>query len=368
MKRFRAFILAEIVMTMLLQAGFILVLCTSFYLLTSFYGRTQQVLAARNHAERVISFMDDKIRHAGLGLWGCSDYIDIRGKLECIPLMTFTNHRYYRLPISLKWQKDDAITDDMSDRPLETRNQNSGDVLTVLYAQRDLSSGADNETITAFAERTQLLPLTYSSGAYKYNESNITLLDTISKNRELLTNKSLFNFGSSTYGEGNIRKYALMESVGLPLYLTQSKSGSSTILPSYLTLRAYGVPDNQRDNFYIPAGGELLGLGCMQMFVHKRVAGEGGQFAFRELKDSGSGWDNTYNQEKGILDIHMTLDTASNIFTLYVLATGGYDIDIKNPQPESWPSTWNEEYSQHIVYVSRKSWKLNNIPANFKWQ
>ena len=119
----------------------------------------------------------------------------------------------------------------------------------------------------------------------------------------------------------------------------------------------------------IPAGDDLMGLVCMQMFVHNRVTGEGGQFAFRELKTDGGGWYKTYNQEKNILDVYMKLDTSSSTFTLWVLATGGYDVNLSSPRPSSWPdsATWTEEYSHHIAYVSRATWKLHNIPPNFTW-
>ena len=57
--RRKAFLLTEQLMTILLQAGFILVLVTTFYLMLNFYTKTQQVLTARNRAERVIQFVDD---------------------------------------------------------------------------------------------------------------------------------------------------------------------------------------------------------------------------------------------------------------------------------------------------------------------
>ncbi|MBR0279913.1 MAG: hypothetical protein IJQ75_08060, partial [Synergistaceae bacterium] len=110
MKRSRAFILAEQLMTIMLQAGFILVLCASFYQVISFYTRTQQVLTARNHAERVISFMDDKIRNAGLGLWRCGNSEAIRAKLTNIAQLATNDTKGYKLPVSLKWLKDGLST------------------------------------------------------------------------------------------------------------------------------------------------------------------------------------------------------------------------------------------------------------------
>ena len=83
--RRKAFLLTEQLMTILLQAGFILVLVTAFYLMLNFYTKTQQVLTARNRAERVIQFVDDKVRHVGLGLWQCDGASDIRSHLKKNP-------------------------------------------------------------------------------------------------------------------------------------------------------------------------------------------------------------------------------------------------------------------------------------------
>ena len=119
MKRLRAFILSEILMTMILQAGFILTLFGAFYLMMEFYTKTQAVLTARDHAERVIQFMDDKIRAAGLGLWACTnskgkcDSETIRGKLDKIPIMQVSSEfdgkkHGYHLPVSLSWYERDV--------------------------------------------------------------------------------------------------------------------------------------------------------------------------------------------------------------------------------------------------------------------
>ena len=133
----------------------------------------------------------------------------------------------------------------------------------------------------------------------------------------------------------------------------------------------------------IPAATELMYLKFIQMFVHDAGDGEGRQFAFIELDTSRyNGWSITHNQEIGILEIYMTLDTTNKLFTLYVLASGGEDRGVSNPRPETWPQEaeptaehWgvklSEEqdysnYPHHIVYVSRASWKLNNLEG-FTW-
>ena len=370
MKRSRAFVLSEQLMTIMLQAGFILVLCTSFYQLISFYTRTQQVLTARNHAERVISFMDDKIRSAGLGLWRCKDASDIRSKFENINMLCTSSNKGYRLPLALKWYSE--LGELTSDIPLISKNQDSGDVLTLLYAQRSLSSGAE-ETISAFR----------ASQTFNTNETaTLKLLDTndiSSSESNPKKVKSLFQI-NNTDNPSNIKTYAVMEGFGLPIHLigvvtTNANKGE-------VLVTVYDMQTSQ--SITIPAAGELLSLNCMQMFVQGTDgSGEGRQFAFRELTEAGGGWDKTYNQEKGILDIYMEVDKDHRVFTLWVLASGGYDASLNNPRPETWPkqaqptaTQWGKKvsnirdytsYPHHIVYVSRASWKLNNIPPNFVW-
>lgn len=347
-------------MTIMLQASFILVLCASFYQLVSFYTRTQQVLTARNHAERVISFIDDKIRNAGLGLWRCKSSAAIRDKFKVKMLQTIkSGNNGYQLPVALKWYKDINGNAD-KDVPLRSLSQNSGDVLTVLYAKRNLST-RDEEIITAFKEAKTL---------DNKGKATLQLLDTDGDNPSNV--KSLFY--DSTSNNYDIKTYAVMESLGVPMYIEGVKTGGTIGNVFVEVLGTYS------ETITVPAAGDLMNLNCMQMFVHTHEGER--HFAFRELKPGGSAWDNKYNQEKGILDIYMEADRDKNIFTLWVLATGGYDASLNNPRPDSWPkeanpagnddeaakTAWLEsDYCHHIVYVSRASWKLNNIPQGFTW-
>ena len=344
-------------MTIMLQAGFILVLCASFYQVISFYTRTQQVLTARNHAERVISVMDDKIRNAGLGLWRCGNSEAIRAKLTNIAQLATNDTKGYKLPVSLKWLKD-GLSINKDKVPKLSLSQNAGDVLTLLYAQRDLSSGDENEVITAFREAKTLAVIPYTNIDVR---ETFKLLDLNNSkpytNLTNLQNNSLFKFDGTA---GNIKNYAVMEGVGIPLYLENMDVNSGQI-----TVKVFNTTNSE--TITVPAAGELLAINCMQMFVHTHEKER--QFAYRALKDDGTGWNDTYNQEKGILDIYMEVDRDKNIFTLWVLATGGYDASMNNPRPDTWPekANWDNDYSHHIVYVSRATWKLNNIPQNFTW-
>ena len=367
MRRSRAFILSEILMTILLQAGLILALCSSFYLLLSFYAKAQQVLVAKNHADRVIQFVDGKIRHTGLGLWKCHDSQAIRDKLDNIVMLYGDNTKAYRLPLALQWKKD-SLDQTKATIPLKSSEQDEGDVMTLLYAQKDVSSGDDNEIISLFSKEKQLSPEMYDASTWG---AALTLLDANSLDR--LKNNSLFDFSSSS--PSNIKKYAVIERLGVPLYLNRVLNGK-------LEVKVFNMTSSQSRDITIPAAGDLLSLAAMQMFVQDEGDGQGRQFSFRRLSTGGASWGGTYHQEKNILDIYMERDTNKRIFTLYVLATGGYDAEASNPRPDTWPKdatpsgstdsaakqAWlASEYCHHVVYVSRATWKLNNIPPNFTW-
>ena len=351
-------------MTIMLQAGFILVLCGSFYQLTSFYANINQVLTARNHAERVISFVDDKIRHAGLGLWRCGSPATIRARLDKISrlrtsqLTPSSPRRGYRLPISLLCKSDG-----LNVVPEASSPRIDGDALVLLYAR------SDNDLNMTFTTTTPFNRINDTSG-----NAAITLIDDDNDN-----NKSEFVEVTDT-SYSNIRRWAVTESIGMPFYV-------SNINYPNVDVFFYGT-DSVRlpETIDIPNAGELMYLDCMQMFVGKDEE-MGWQFKFRRLKDDGTEWGATYNQEIGILEIYMELDTTNNIFTLYVLASGGENQGVSYPRPESWPKEANpagegatdaakeadakakwlaSDYCHHIVYVSRASWKLNNLEG-FSW-
>lgn len=337
MRRSRAFVLTEILMTLMLQAGFVLVLCSAFYVMVSFYTKTQQVMTARNHAERVIAFFDDKIRNAGLGLWVCDNSEEIRGTLGSLTSDPKPLHGR-SLPVSL--------TVDQTTKASQTKSGNVhyGGVITLLYAQRDFSTGNDQNIL-----------LVKGSTDIQATGSTITLLDPKASN---YTNSE---FNSGPTDTTNIKNWAVMEAVGVPFCIPNHNVSITH------DIRGYGKARGKT----IPQGGELMYLRCMQMFVQD--TSEGRSLAICELNDTATNWGTVYNWEKGILEIYMELDTSTRIFTLWVLASGGTDSTLNNPRPSDWPSdaapaTWSGSgYEQHIVYVSRASWKLNNIPPNFTW-
>ena len=62
----RGYILAEVLISMLLRASFIAVLCGAFYLVASFESDIHLKLVARERGQRIINYLDARIRNAGL--------------------------------------------------------------------------------------------------------------------------------------------------------------------------------------------------------------------------------------------------------------------------------------------------------------
>lgn len=367
MRRLRAFVLTELLTAMLMQGLFIVVLCTSFYLLTSFYSNTQQVLTAREHAERVIAFFDDKIRHAGLGLWQCENSAEIRARMKKVVTNGgILNGKH--LPLHLNNRINDT---------------DYGDEVILLYAQRDISSKAE-EAILFTNSSNERQELNLQSTADNIRTYGVTLnnLDITQENWQKVANSD-FKVSINNPNNNDINCYAVAEGVGFPFYIQPARE--SNIVNIFIEdNNAYAIPINS-----IPPATELMSLKCIHMLVHD--TSEGRSLAFENLTRDSSGpkWGDTYNQEKGILEIYMELDRKTKIFTLYVLATGGYDytINTERPKESDWPNrarpllknnnnqtraqaekAWKDTgYDHHIIYVSRASWKLNNIPENFTW-
>ena len=109
------------------------------------------------------------------------------------------------------------------------------------------------------------------------------------------------------------------------------------------------------------------------MFVTDSAKSEDRSFSFAfPMNDK---WGQAYHHVAGILEIYMELDSEDKRLDFYVLSTGGYDSATSKARPVTWPSRaypteteWESSgYGKYVLYVSRASWKLNNIPKDFKF-
>ncbi len=342
MKRSKAFILVEILTGMALQAVFILTLCTSFYLMLSFYTRTQQTLAARQKGKKVIAYVDARIRNVGLGLRECDNSSEVRDSLYPLSSALLEN-KNLTLPVAVTQDNWNYKAVDDSDKKFK------GNRLTLLYTQRP-SEGLNftintiespdksgkNIPITVSQNATEVGFVTGSSGKIDYNASDF-----------------------SPYASKNsLNSYTVMVGAGKPLYIQTTPKDNGRFKLNLQT--------NTSSTPYVEVypGDELLYLKCERFFV------EGQNFKFKRFgtEDNGGIWAGEYSNEEGILEVYFELDTSQNILDMYVLASGGNNTSKNTQKPSAWPSEyWKSEYASYTIYMSRASWKLHNIPTGFDW-
>ena len=332
MKRSRAFVLTELLTGMALQAGFLLVMCTAFYMMLSFYTRTQQVLTARERGQRVIAYFDTSIRHAGLGLWKCTSSRDINNSLSSISQLEGIN-----FPVALTSDyTDTTITNSLGHKTY------CGNILTLLYAERNIAS-------------SNILNLVVVNN--NYQSADIVATPTafrLINNGHKFRDSDFYHYVNSQmsprviYKYGSVQRFAVMTTSGVPFLLQCDvnngnsykfnvyKAGTSTI----------SAKINPMD--------ELLYLKCKRLFV------ESENFKYIDFTDD---WGKKTPHEKGILEIYMELDTVTKIFDLYVLSTGGEDNSTERSKPENWPDNarWKDEYLKQSIYISHASWKMHNL-------
>ena len=367
MRRSKGFILAEILISMMLQAGFVIVLCGAFYLLVSFESDVQQILTARARGQRVIQYIDQRIRNAGLGFEKLRKISEVQNALS--PFTEGGDRALYpkkdgensdkkklRLPVALEYSNAD-VPYTGNDKPNPHKNEfknergNStqwGNILTLLYAKRNTDNGV-NLVVTAEVNTDVDVEDESSNviGDYTYKF--------ISGENEI--NKSECEFNKSGDSK-KMNAWGVMAGTGVP-FVVSYKSGkiSFDVFPANTTLNVY-------------TGDELLYLKCEKMFAAKDNDGER-NFYVQELKDGNKWTDWTAKQpyQNGILGLYFELDTKANILDLWVLASGGKDGKY-HERALSWPTHayWkNNVFNYYVVYVSHASWKLENIPEVFNW-
>lgn len=348
MKRSKAFILVEILTGMVLQAGFIIVLCTSFYLMLSFYTRTQQTLSARQKGEKVIAYIDARIKNADLGLRKCDNSSEIRDALSQIDALCKDNSgkiQEFTLPVTVisldnwKFNRDDRLT------------KIKGNKLILLYTDTNPGKNSSNGKELNLTIRTIESP--DKSGYNCSVDIKTTTNELCLIIKDDLTYASDFN----SY-ETSLKGYTVMAGTGFPLYLKKSDpTGKDKTKKGKFTL-TYKVSSSHSSVPVYP-GDKLMYLRYERFFVENQ------SFKFQEF--SGASWGNITPSEDGILEMYFELDTSTNILDMYVLASGGINDSKTTQKPAAWPGTWKSEYANYIVYMSCASWKLKNLPDGFNW-
>ncbi len=162
----------------------------------------------------------------------------------------------------------------------------------------------------------------------------------------------------------------------------KNDKGQTDDLRSYAVLRGTGSPvivNKTSLNLIscdpVLSGDELLYLKSVRVFAmnptdYDKKHGQ----QLRNLKVQkldGKDWGDVNPYQQGILEIYAELNTTESILTVWVLSTGGRD-NMTHEKPADWPGRWREEgdnndYKYFVTYVSKGTWKLNNLPENFTW-
>ena len=354
MKR-KAFILTEILTGMMLQALFALTLCGAFYLILTFSTSTQQILAAHDQGQMVISYIDNRIRNAGVGLHQCED---TSGKVSPEGVA-----KAFNIPTNMKILKDKdglalplpvAITSKTNGDEVISKDGRiyEGNILVLLHAHKDHKYQDQDNTegdlvVLGFYPDSPDLPMNLSD-----SEQVFKFIKNV-KNKD--TNFIFTSTVSSTLQYKNIKSWAVMEASGVPVRVLRDSDSDN-------------VQDFKMIARYTPATiypmSELLNLECQKLYVMEDAPDNGGRsFVFSDIKDDGAGWDTPRYHTKGILELYMRLDTNPNppIFDLKVLCSEGKSNEV-TAKPNNWPAAyWKPEFAQHKVHVSQASWKLYNL-------
>ena len=415
MKRSKGFILTDILTGMLVQSLLILSLCGAFYMLLSFGTSTQQVLTARERGRRVISYVDQRIRNAGLGLWKYHKSSTLRESLRELTKIDSKPLENLMLPVAVTYfdkhtafDDNDKLNKKLQDAAKSTnikykdtdKNIIYGNVLTLLYAQRhnpknkdlnlvivstNLSENAstdvnkiDNDNYERISDDHGYEPIfnsifgknLYTSVTEEEKKFRFIDYSTNHYNDTEFANKTSYNESKDDEYIKNIKNWTVLAETGIPLY----------IAPSKITSSVYGVKLKVPNNFLnetgdidkyvkVHAGDELLYLKCDRVCVINDMNAARSNERNFVVQNLASTWSNAYYHETGILEVYFELDTTTKILDMSVLASGGRDNqpDRHPNPPANWGGYWNEDYANHVLYVSRASWRLNNLAEDFTW-
>ena len=363
MKR-KAFILTEILTGMMLQSMFVLTLFGAFYMILSFGTSTQQVLAAHDEGQMVISYIDNRIRNAGLGLQNCGNVAGVATAFKIPTNMTLlktTDGNALHLPVAIT-SKIGSGNEEVSYSDDDNKIY-EGNILTLLYAKRD---NKDIGAVYNAGEKGERLVV-----YYKDTPSSVTSIDVNGEKEnfqfvyETMRSKTNFIF-TNDYDYHNIKSWAVMAASGVPVRVFYNTNDTPKTNEYFSQFKMVA-----KKEVYIYPMSELLNLECQRMFVDKDPLSEGRGFIFGNITANGDGWDTHYHT-KGILELYMTLDTNANppIFDLKVLVSEGFS-DTPTPRPTNWPQKYWYEYDDGIdfrkynVHVAQASWKLYNLAPLF---
>ncbi|MBQ7154870.1 MAG: hypothetical protein IJR85_04875 [Synergistaceae bacterium] len=363
MKR-KGFILTEILTGLIMQAGFVITLCGAFYMLVTFSASVSNTISSNGQGQRVITYIDRRIRNAGLGFSKCNSSVKIAEAFGFSDSMMPILKDLY-LPVAIM-----SSTDSRGEVVSYDNRYYEGNVLNLLYTHKD----ATQNELVVFSTSSDLADKVITIPEDNYDTFRFLFRDkdyTVSKNTAD-DNHNASNFAlEDSANKNNLKYWAVMEASGVPFLISDYAETSGHY--------EFRLTAPRTKSVQIHPMSEILNLDFEKMYVTPNESGDR-NFVFRLPKDGlSNGLDSIKYHARDILEIHMKLDTQpyydpalfqpeAPIFDLKVLVSTGKqphnddDEVIPSACPDNWPAAyWREEFEQYSVQVLEASWKLYNL-------
>lgn len=320
--RGRGFLLVEVLTALMVGAvvGTVVLAAGRWFVLSS--ERVSRLLLARDRGERVLSYLEPRVLHAGLGLSSCRTGGTLRRAF---------GYGSSNAPLVASWT-------DWS-RSLQVYKR-LGDALPEL-AREEGGVFRGNGLCLLYAVPTDILLRPVGGGSVSLAPGDGARFSIISG--------SLRDWGSTASAVGrfrDLRSWVSLPLTGYPFFL-ERHSGMEVSLK--LAAGVAGPVD-------VPSVNELF------LMRGERFGVVNGMLCFQDLRTV---WYPPYFQplENGVLALWFEWRPALKCLDLWVLTSGGSAIFGPVPRPPSWPgdAPWRAAFSLHELHVSRASWRAENL-------
>ena len=274
------------------------------------FNRSSAWLLAYERGQRVLTFLETKILHTGLGLSAC------RGEEAC--WRAFGRGEGPSVPRFL------SVYREKSNRMSPAEEEDGvfrGTMFAFLY-------GRPSGLVVKRAETSPAEP----GGKVEFHLLSSDVANKITR------------VGFQIGDRYDLTNWCALPLAGMPFFI-------ESVLGRRLFLSPAPTVDALMD---IPPVNELY------LLRYERFRVVNGKLYFQSLR---SGWSPYYPREEGVLALWVEWRPGIRVLDLWVLTTGGPAPLGGSVRPSEWPegAPWQEDFSCQTLCVSRASWRLENL-------
>lgn len=315
----RGFSLVEVLLAMALGAALGAAILSAGRWLYLSSERASRLLLARERGERVLSFLEPRVLHAGLGLSSCRSDGALRRAF---------GHGSSGAPLLASWPA--------RARPLQVYRESSGTWPDPAGNEGGVYRGSG--LCLLYAIPSGVVLESPGGGAVSLDPGDGVRCSVLSGNPD----GAIAAVGRFR----DLRSWFALPLTGYPFYLS-GRSGTE------LSLK---LPDGAAASVELPPLNELFLLRCERFRVMNDT------LYFQELREQ---WHPPAFQprEDGVLALWVEWRPALKCLDLWVLASGGAAVFGPVPRPLSWPgeAPWKKAFERHELHVARASWRAENL-------